>query len=67
MVLKICSKFVGEHPYWSVISLKLFWKTYITCTKRNIAAGLTQYLVIDSNTDSRLPNKAVGNGLYFSY
>ena len=25
-VLKICSKFIGEHPCRSVISIELFWK-----------------------------------------
>ena len=24
-VLQICSKFTGEHPFWSVISIKLLW------------------------------------------
>ena len=24
-VLKICSKFTGEHPYWSLVSIKLLW------------------------------------------
>ena len=24
-VLKISSKFIGEHPYWSLVSIKLLW------------------------------------------
>ena len=24
-ILKICSKFTGEHPYWSLVSIKLLW------------------------------------------
>ena len=56
-VLKICNKFTGEHPWWSVILIKLFWNFIEIALQHGCSPAYLQHIFrtpFYKNTSARL-------------